>query len=297
MTRDVPPTLRAALETGATTLAHAWTVTRADGLRLGFTDHDRALEIDGVIHEASAGVNAAAVEQATGLAVDTHSVTGALLSEAIADADIERGLYDGAEVLHWLVDWTDPESRLLVARGTVGEVRRGAHAFEAEITGLADLANQPTGRAFLRTCDRRLGDAGCGVDLTRPEYRGTGTIAEVLGEGRLRVTGLGAFAARWFDRGALTWDTGANVGTTAHVRDHAAGEPAMLGLWQPPPLPPAEGDAFTVTAGCDKSAETCRARFTNIVNFGGFPHMPGDDWAVAYPNTGEGHDGGSLFRG
>jgi len=52
-----------------------------------------------------------------------------------------------------------------------------------------------------------------------------------------------------------------------------------------------------VTAGCDKGAATCREKFDNILNFGGFPHMPGEDWATGYPNTGGGHDGGSLFRG
>jgi uncharacterized phage protein (TIGR02218 family) len=52
-----------------------------------------------------------------------------------------------------------------------------------------------------------------------------------------------------------------------------------------------------VTVGCDKSHETCRARFDNVLNFRGFPHMPGNDFVVRVPQQGEpGHDGGSLFR-
>jgi len=297
VTRDVPAALQGALDTGVTTLARAWTVTRADGLRLGFTDHDRALVFDGVVHEADAGVNAAAVEQATGLAVDTHSIAGALSSDAIADADLERGLYDGAEVLFWLVDWTAPESRLLQARGTVAEVRRGAHAFEAEIAGLAEAMNRPAGRAYLRTCRHRLGDAGCGVDLSDPAFRATGTVVAADGPLMLRVDGLAAFASGWFDRGALTWQDGANAGSRAEVKAHRAGEGAVtLALWQAPALPVAPGDSFTVPAGCDKTLAICRDRFANVVNFGGFPHMPGDDRAVAYPAGGGGHDGGSLFR-
>jgi uncharacterized phage protein (TIGR02218 family) len=35
------------------------------------------------------------------------------------------------------------------------------------------------------------------------------------------------------------------------------------------------GDGFTVTAGCDKSVKTCKAKFDNEVNFRGFPHVPG----------------------
>jgi len=51
---------------------------------------------------------------------------------------------------------------------------------------------------------------------------------------------------------------------------------------------------FRVVAGCDKTAETCRAKFSNFLNFRGFPHIPGDDWVTAYPKNGAVHDGSSL---
>ena len=41
--------LKAHLETGLTTIAHAWAIERKDGIVLGFTDHDRDLSFDGVI--------------------------------------------------------------------------------------------------------------------------------------------------------------------------------------------------------------------------------------------------------
>ena len=53
----------------------------------------------------------------------------------------------------------------------------------------------------------------------------------------------------------------------------------------------------TLRAGCDKSPESCAAKFDNIANFRGFPHMPGNDVVAAYPNAkGPPMDGGSLFR-
>ena len=36
------------LQTGATTVARAWSITRRDGLQLGFTDHDLPLVFDGL---------------------------------------------------------------------------------------------------------------------------------------------------------------------------------------------------------------------------------------------------------
>lgn len=298
MTTILPPSLAAALASGATTLARAWAVTRLDGETLGFTDHDRPLAFDGIVFEAASGLTAQALEHATGLAADSQSVAGALSSAAISEADLERGLYDGAEMRHWLVDWTDTASRVLLSRGRIGEVRRGRAAFEAEVTGLADRLNQPIGRAFLQTCTARLGDAACGVDTAAPAFRGEGTVSAVEAQDRILVAGLGGFASRWFDRGALTWTSGANAGTGATVKAHReTGGTVRIALWRPAAAPLSPGDGFTVTAGCDKSAAQCREKFANILNFRGFPLMPGDDWTTSYPNTGEPHDGGSLFRG
>jgi uncharacterized phage protein (TIGR02218 family) len=61
------------------------------------------------------------------------------------------------------------------------------------------------------------------------------------------------------------------------------------------PEPIAIGDAFTVTAGCDKSFATCRARFANTDNFRGFPQIPGNDFLLASPVQGApGNNGLSL---
>ncbi|NCB04172.1 MAG: hypothetical protein EOM69_01445, partial [Clostridia bacterium] len=49
----------------------------------------------------------------------------------------------------------------------------------------------------------------------------------------------------------------------------------MLTLLEAPLRAIAVGDDFTVTAGCDKRAETCSGKFSNIANFRGFPHIPG----------------------
>jgi hypothetical protein len=57
--KHLPPALQAHLDTGTTTLAWCWRLTRGDGTRLGFTDHDRALAFDGTAFEAATGFTAA----------------------------------------------------------------------------------------------------------------------------------------------------------------------------------------------------------------------------------------------
>lgn len=103
--------LRAHLATGTTTLARAFAVTRADGVVLGFTDHDRDLSFDGILFRADSGMTAGALQQATGLAVDNSEAFGALRSDAISETDVMAGRYDGAAVRGWLVNWTDVTER------------------------------------------------------------------------------------------------------------------------------------------------------------------------------------------
>ncbi len=295
--REIPAPLQASLDGGATRLARCWRLTRRDGVVMGFTEHDRALTFDGLGFEPDSGFGPSALESGTGLSADTHEVTGALSSARITDADIARGAYDGAEVALYLVDWSDPEVRLLVSRGLIGEIRRGERQFEAEITGLSDRLQQPVGRAYLPSCDCRLGDARCGVDLRAPKYRAEGTVTALAASQQFSVAGLQTFAEAWFMGGRLVWTMGANAGLAGHVKSHqAAGSEAVVELWLSPPMPITPGDAFEVAAGCEKTAAACAAKFGNLLNFRGFPHMPGDDIIASYPSTGGVYDGGSLFR-
>ena len=72
------------------------------------------------------------------------------------------------------------------------------------------------------------------------------------------------------------------------------GGTVTLELWQGMSKDVETGDAFTVTAGCDKSFRTCRAKFDNAANFRGFPHVPGVDFALAVPDRGGKNDGGRM---
>lgn len=294
--RVLPEAMTAALEGGATTLCRCWEVRREDGVVLGFTDHDRDLAFDGVIFEAEAGLSTTAAEMSTGLNIDTHSVTGALQSEAITDADLDAGVYDSAQVTLWMVDWTNVANRLLLSRGFIGEVRRQGSRFEAEVVGLAERLNQPVGRAYLHRCNAQLGDTRCGVDLSQPQWSGQGIVSAVLDTQSFEVTGMDGFETGFFSGGGLSWTSGVNSGLDGHVKRHAKNAAVRIELWLSSPSPMSVGDGIKLTAGCDKRAETCRAKFSNFSNFRGFPHMPGDDWAAGYPQDGGAHDGGSLNR-
>jgi len=270
----------------ATTQARAWAVTRRDGLVLGFTDHDRALAFEGITFAPDAGLSARALVAGSGLAVDNSEVLGALSGAAISEADIEAGRYDGAEVRLWVVDWTDVAQRRLRFRGSLGEIRRGEGAFHAELRGLTERLNQPRGRSFQRSCPAVLGDGDCRFDLERPGYA-AGLALPEAGDGQhFLLPGLGGFAAGWFLHGRLQVLDGAARGLEGIVKeDRPTADGRAVLLWEPLRAPVAAGDRVRLLAGCDRRAETCRVKFDNILNFQGFPFLPGDDWLLVGPRA------------
>ncbi len=289
---EIPAAIAASLAEGVTSLAHVWRITRRDGQVFGFTDHDRQIQFDTLTCEPSVGLSVGAVEKSLGLGADTASIAGALSSEAFAEEDLGRGLWDGASVDLYRVDWTDPDQRIHLFSGRIGEVRRGAQAFEAELRGLQAPLNVPVGRVFSRFCDADVGDARCGKNIETSVFRGEGAVTSVVNAAAFRASGLGAYAEGWFTRGRLVWDAGGESEIAAHRSE--AGE-AAIELLDAPGAVLALGAAFTIYAGCDKRHETCRAKFANAMNFRGFPHMPGNDAVQSGPEAGQIHDGGSRW--
>lgn len=288
--RAIDPDLQAHLASGATTLATCWRIARRDGFVLGFTDHDRALSFGGTSFIPDTGATGSALSSSADLAVDNADIEGALSAEALSAEDLAAGRYDGAEVEIFRVNWAAPESRALLKKGVIGEVARIGHAFRAELRGLSHHLDQTVGRVYQRLCDVNLGSPECGVDLDDPQFRTSGTVTALRDAQSFIADGFAGFDDAWFAHGLLTWETGANAGTAAHIKTQSAA--GAVALWVPAGKPVAIGDAFTATAGCDKRFATCRAKFANAVSFRGFPFMPGNDFAVSYPLRGEKNDGG-----
>ncbi|MBL8564735.1 MAG: DUF2163 domain-containing protein [Hyphomicrobiaceae bacterium] len=280
--KQVPDALDAHLRSGATTLCWCWRMTRRDGLVQGFTDHDRDLTFDSVTFEASAGFSAGEITDSVGLSVDNLEVTSALSSDRLSELDLAAGLYDDARVEIFRVNWQDPEQRLLIRSGSLGEVRRAGPRFTAEVRGLAHYLQQPRGRLFQYTCDADLGDARCGLDLDNPSLRAVGVVEAVVDARRFDVSGLSGYASSWFTRGLLTFTSGAAAGQAVEVKRHTsnAGQ-VSIELWHAARMPLLAGQTFAITAGCDKHVGTCRDKFANVTNYRGFPHMPGNDFLTA----------------
>ncbi|OJF98072.1 DUF2163 domain-containing protein [Pararhizobium antarcticum] len=294
--RDVPSGLAAHLSGDATSVCHAWRVTRPDGVVLGFTEHDRDLNFDGTDFRAASGFQAADTEATSGLSVEASEIAGGFSSAAISEADVLAGRYDGARVEVFLVNWQSVDDHMLLRVQEIGEVTRAGDAFRAELRRLTHRLDQVKGRIYGRRCDAVLGDTRCKVNIDVVPWRAAGVVTAVPGATRLTVGGLAGAPSGFYRYGRIGFLVGAAAGQSADVEDHIldAGV-ATLPLWLPPAVAVSVGDTFEIRAGCDKRFATCRDRFENPVNFQGFPHLPGADFAFGYADGDTVHDGRPLY--
>ena len=280
-------TVTAFLQHALATIALCWRLERRDGVALGFTSHDRDLEIDGLIYRAAPGMLPSSVTLSDGFELDTLDVEGALTSDAIAPADLRAGRWDGAAVSLFMVDWEAPDGdRLAIARGELGEVTIRGVAFEAELKGPTAMLDQPVVEQTSPECRAQLGDKRCRVDMA-----GRVSLTRILAVVEEEVIDVAEAApGNAYAYGRLRWIGGANSGLECPILRSAPSPgpgPAAtrLTLREPPPLPAAEGDLIELREGCDKMLATCSGRFGNAENFRGEPHLPGLDLLTRYPGA------------
>lgn len=275
---EIPPDLQARPDAGVTTLSWAWILTRRDGARHGFTDHDQRLQVDGVSCESASGFSAGDLRSETGTSPARGAVFGQLESGVITKDAIKAGAWDGAALALYRVDWSDPTQTYRAFTGELGEIRYGDQGFEAEVSGPSARLNRTIGRVFSRLCDAELGDACCQVDLAALGRRVSGVLAGRISRRALRIAGVDPAPgdARDVSEGVLVWTAQPSWPDQRIVTARADGAGLIVELDSAAPGAQT-GEALSLTVGCDKRFETCKGRFSNAANFRGCPHMPGND--------------------
>lgn len=270
-----------------TRLAQCWRIERTDGVTQAFTSFDKPLIVDGITYKPANSFSASQLASDVEMSVADVELLGALDSDDIKASDLLAGVYDHAEVELFVVDWGDLDiPRTVIRRGWIGTISQSGIAFRAELRGLGQRIQQPVIDSYSAECRVDLFSSKCGVN--RAAFAVAATVT-ATSDGSLGATSdnrvffassLGQ-ADGWFDYGELWWTGGANAGRKTEIRTFAAGR---IELWEPMGLDVAVGDTFTIYAGCDKSLATCKAKFANVLNFRGEPHVPGNDAMLSYPD-------------
>ena len=275
--RAIPPALQAKLDSGVTTLARCWIITRRDGVVMGFTDHDADLTVAGTLCHAGTGLTASEATARLGLQVDGSEIAGALADDSLAESRsrgraLRRREHRGAS--------GRLERALAQSAARQGRARRSA-ARGRGVHGRVALAQRSPQRGERAALHRDLlgRSRRCALHgRSRPTRRSTAAARSRRSPARRRSALRGWVVSRTagFTGGKLTFTSGANAGFAVEVKTHrVALDGVLIELWQKAPEPIAVADAFTVTAGCDKRFATCRDRFANARQFPRLPAHPG----------------------
>jgi uncharacterized phage protein (TIGR02218 family) len=286
------PALKALLATRQFYRSDLYIFTLADGSPLRWSGGDCDIVSEGVLYPCGGAVgpyfgrqgNAAQCHQKLGTDVDSltvHALPGrATVKGAPFLSAVQNGVFDGAwmelrrayapalaNVAHWPIPATGSVRRFL---GRVAEADAGGLVATFTINSPMELLQRQLPRNLYQPgCLNVVGDDACGVDL---DAYGVGGAAGA-GSDALRIYASLPQTSGWFDLGTVAFTSGGLAGQARSVRSWVA--PNTITLMTPFPMPPAAGDTFVITPGCDGSlgVHGC-PKFDNLANFRGFPFVP-----------------------
>ena len=275
--KTVGASLLAHLAGEVTTLALCWKITTVNSAVLGFTSHTADLLVSGVTYKSAQGFTPTTVQTQAGLSVDNLDVKGFLDALGLTDTDVNNGVYDGASLEVFLVNWADlTMGTVKLRRGFLGNTKLTRVGFQAEVRGLLERFQRQIGELYTPACRADLGDSRCGITLAT--YTVTGTIT-TLTNNRVFRDSVRTQADAYFLGGLLTWTNGLNAGRKMEVKNWTASTKEFQ-LVLPMRSAVQVGDGYSVYAGCDKNWLTCKTKFNNIVNFRGEPFIPQEQSAA-----------------
>ena len=259
-----------------------------DGSAIAVTDHDRTLTFDlgdgAADYNPRTGILPSDISLSVGFDADEVEVTGPLVevaSEAwhVTRAMVVGGRFDDATARYFQVNWNSLASgpvRLLRGRVVLAEVSGGTFrlVIQSEISRFA----QEVGRTITAYCDADFGDARCGYDPATVEA----TVIAVASAGQFGVSFSGTFADGFFDRGTARFTAG-NLSGTRPIEVFSWTGAGVVSLWTDLAALPEIGDTLELKQGCGKTRVDCLA-YDNVINFRGFPDVPGTDQVLRYPN-------------
>ncbi|MDP9991960.1 putative phage protein (TIGR02218 family) [Variovorax boronicumulans] len=287
MSKTVSIPLKAEYAKGTTTIARCWRFERRDGEVVTVTTCARDLLINGEVYRSKEGVNPTSIAQEASSAVSNSDVTGTMAAESVSEAELFAGLWDGAFVSVFEVNYRDLSmGTMQLQSGSIGDVKAGRSAFTAEVRGLTQRLQKVVGRVYTAGCPWVFGSIGsayvpaCNIDLGPLTVTGTVTSAASL---RDFTDSALAQPSDYFGAGLITMTSGENENVQMEVYSFDAGR---FVLHLPLPYTVAVGDTYSVTPGCRKRfTEDCRNKWANTNNFGGFPQVPGSDKVLGLGGT------------
>lgn len=192
MTETIPAALLAHMQGAARTEAACIRITRRDGVVVAITDHDQPLDIDfggTLTYQPGSGFNLSAYKQAADLKAGDIFVDGLADANFLDRAELRAGLFDGAEFILFLVNFSaaaGPNRFYAMAAGRLGKLVLRDDDWRLEFRTKRALYQRRFLKTFQPGCDVELGSLPrCGVPIDAPAWQAATAypLTQILGQG------------------------------------------------------------------------------------------------------------------
>lgn len=266
-----------------------WRIVRKDGRIFTFTSLDEDFEWGAETYISCRSLSASAAQSSTDVGnAGSVEITGIINDSSISEADIYGGRFDDAFIEVWLVAFKGSDVPKRIGAGWAGNLQHGEQGFTMDVVGPGGrLSQQPLVKAITPSCRWKFGSKECGVNSEILQLTGSVTSARGRGVVRAELSAGSESDVQWVNA-TLMWTSGPNNGQTCEVNSlkfDTGTDDATIVLWALAQAVPNVGDTFDLIPGCDFLRDGGCTVYDNIINFGGFPDVPGNDSIQQTPDA------------
>lgn len=235
-------------------------------IRYGYNSSDRDIVYEGVTYLGNKGIKDDGIRQTGQTSADVIKI------DASANLDVAamwRNAAPSAEVSLTIFDLHYPE---LLARvrwvGNVSSVN-WPRMDTCQITCQnikASLEQTGLRLTWARGCSKTLYQ--CGVSAA--SFRVTRNVVAITGT-TVEVDSIAGFLEAHFIGGFIEWVTGVGFSERRGIETQTGNVLGLLDL----PVGLTIGREISLYPGCNRTIATCDSKFSNLLNYGGSPYMPG----------------------
>ncbi|MBV8061451.1 MAG: DUF2163 domain-containing protein [Alphaproteobacteria bacterium] len=269
-------------------MSDLYTITLVGGSVLRYCDADISITYGGNLFSkfniARDGIKTSIGVQVDEVKITVNPSSSDLINGQPWGAAVWSGALDGAQVKLerlFMPTWGDTSlGTIVMFSGHVSQVTPSRTEIGISVKSELELFDTQIPRDMFQSgCLNTLYDPIC--SLNKASFAVTGTVASSGLLSTVTVVANMSQADGYFSLGTIQFTSGANSGLSRSVRTGSASSGVTtFALMNALPNVPAAGDTFTAWPGCDKLQSTCTGKFSNVVNFRGFPYVPSPETAT-----------------
>ena len=248
-------------------LKKCFKITLKNGEILAFNNSSKNITIDQILYLSSGGFDDKDENFYSDLTSSETNIVGFIDNNNISIDEVLSGKFDNAVVEIFFINLENNE-RINITKGQIQSLELIDGKVSVRIGGILDILDKNIGETYSPMCRAKFCDNKCSLDINNFTF--FGEIDKIKSNVEFTYKYTTIMEKNYFKYGILTFTSGENNGQSMEVKQSFDNTIILNAKFT---YNLKIGDSFKITAGCDKSFNTCCNIFNNAVNFRGEPYI------------------------